>query len=260
MTRIRPPAVAGAFYPADPDELRTMLDTLLDDARTHPRPGSSPKALIVPHAGYIYSGSTAARGFALLGDVAVERVVLLGPTHRVPVTGLALPAAEALATPLGPLRVEHAATHLPQVVVDDAPHALEHSLEVLLPFVQLVLGDVPVVPFAVGRATPEQVAQVLDACWGGPQTLVLISSDLSHYLPYEQARRVDDATLHQILTLDGPITHEQACGATGVNGLLHTATSRGLRPELVAACSSGDTAGDRRRVVGYASVAWQESR
>lgn len=257
MSSLRPPAVAGAFYPADPDELTGMLDTMLAEARPTARP-AAPAALIVPHAGYVYSGSTAARGYVLVEESDVERVVLLGPTHRVSVSGLALPSVEAFATPLGQVRVEHDATHLPQVVIDDAPHAMEHSLEVHLPFVQRVLGDVPVVPFAVGWASPAEVAEVIDACWGGPETLVLISSDLSHYLPYEQARQVDEATLRQILAADGPITPGQACGSGGINGLLHLIGKRRLRPTLVAACNSGDTAGDRRRVVGYACVAFDE--
>lgn len=261
MSLIRPPAVAGAFYPAEPGELAGMLDTMLDAARatasTRVR-STPPAALILPHAGYVYSGSTAARGYSLVEGSGVQRVVLLGPTHRVPVSGLALPSVEAFATPLGRVRVEQDATHLPQVVIDDAPHAMEHSLEVHLPFVQKVLGDVAVVPFAVGRASPAEVAEVIDACWGGSETLVLISSDLSHYLPYAQAQHVDEETLTQILAAEGPITPEQACGSGAINGLLHLVEKRRLRPELVAACNSGDTAGDRRRVVGYATVAFDE--
>lgn len=261
MSLIRPPAVAGAFYPAEPGELAGMLDTMLDAARTTESTrvrSTPPAALILPHAGYVYSGSTAARGYSLVEGSGVQRVVLLGPTHRVPVSGLALPSVEAFATPLGRVRVEQDATHLPQVVIDDAPHAMEHSLEVHLPFVQKVLGDVAVVPFAVGRASPAEVAEVIDACWGGSETLVLISSDLSHYLPYAQAQHVDEETLTQILAAEGPITPEQACGSGAINGLLHLVEKRRLRPELVAACNSGDTAGDRRRVVGYATVAFDE--
>ena len=189
-------------------------------------------------------------------------MVLLGPTHRVAVDGLALPGAHAFATPLGDVRVVEpepaVLAALPQVVVRPVVHALEHSLEVHLPFVQVALGDVEVLPLAVGRAAPEDVAAVLDAVWGGPETVVVVSSDLSHYLTYEQAATVDAVTVRQVLGLDGPLGHEQACGATPLNGLLVAAGRHDLRPRLLGACSSGDTAGDRRRVVGYAAVAFDE--
>lgn len=260
---MRPAAVAGQFYPADPEVLQRDLRHLLADAeRRLPADLPVPAALILPHAGYVYSGSTAALGYALLARAAgrTGRVVLLGPTHRVPVEGLALPGAAAMATPLGLVRVEvpdgRVLATLPQVVEDSAAHALEHSLEVHLPFLQVALGDVAVVPFAVGRASPTEVAAVLDAVRGGPESVVVVSSDLSHYLPYALAEQVDRETVDQVLRLAGPLDGEQACGAAPVNGLLVAARRRGLVPRLLGRCSSGDTAGDRRRVVGYAAIAF----
>jgi len=256
---VRPPAVAGLFYPGDPAVLRRDVDGLL--AQVAAGPGAAPKAVVAPHAGYVYSGSTAASAYAALRDAdQVRRVVLLGPTHRVGIDALALPGVAALATPLGEVPVwaegVAAAAALPQVVVSARVHAEEHSLEVHLPFLQRVLPGVPVVPLAVGRVTPEQVAEVLEVLWGGPDTLIVVSSDLSHYHEYAEARRIDRATIDQILDLAGPLDHEQACGATPVNGLLVAARRHGLAPRLLAACNSGDTAGDRRRVVGYAAVAF----
>lgn len=268
MVGTRPAAVAGLFYPADAEQLAQDVDRMLDDARRHLDPrllaGPLPKALILPHAGYVYSGTTAARGYALLaaGRGTVERVVLLGPTHRVAVNGVAGPAADLLATPLGPVRVPEVGIDvragLPQLGESAAVHAEEHSLEVHLPFLQRVLGDVEVLPLAVGRASPEATAEVIDAFWGGSETVVVVSSDLSHYLPYDEAAAVDAATVDRMLALDGPLTHEQACGATPANGLLLTARRRGLTATLLGLCNSGDTAGSRRRVVGYAAVALHE--
>jgi AmmeMemoRadiSam system protein B len=223
-----------------------------------------PKALIVPHAGYVYSGPTAARAYARLaaGRTTIRRVVLLGPVHRVPVRGLALPGADSFATPLGTIALDQMAIAaiqtLRQVVVSPAAHALEHSLEVQLPFLQSVLDDFKLVPLAVGDATPEEVAQVLEALWGGPETLIVISSDLSHFLPHPAAQKVDRVTVQHILALDSCLTHEQACGGTPINGLLLAARRHHLQPQLLALCNSGDTAGDKGRVVGYASLAFME--
>ena len=263
MNKLRPPAVAGAFYPGDPQSLAAMVDRLLDEAvpeaAAHP-----PKALILPHAGYVYSGPTAARGYASLAPWAsqIHRVILLGPTHRVAVNGIALPEAEAFATPLGPIRLDAQAiagiADLPQIVFSDPVHAFEHSLEVHLPFLQRVLGEFTLVPLAVGHATPEDVAEVLDHLWGGPETLIVVSSDLSHFLPYATAQQVDSNTCRHILQRDSHIHPEQACGAYPVNGLLLAASRRGLKPTLLGLCNSGDTAGDRDRVVGYAAFAFTE--
>lgn len=266
MHTVRPPAVAGAFYPAPARTLARTVTSLLAAARTE-RPevaAQPPKVLIAPHAGYIYSGPMAARAYAQLAAVraTVRRVVLLGPVHRVPVRGLALPGAAAFATPLGEIAVDQDAVTslkpLPQVAVSPAAHALEHSLEVQLPFLQSVLDEFKLLPLAVGDATPGEVAQVLDALWGGPETLIVISSDLSHYLPYAAARNIDGETVERILALDGPLTHEQACGGTPINGLLIAARQRQLQPQLLGLCNSGDTAGDKQRVVGYAAIAFTE--
>ena len=263
MARIRPPAVAGMFYPGNPAVLQRTVDELL--AAATPHAGAQPKALIVPHAGYIYSGSTAALAYAALAPWrdTIRRVVLLGPTHRVAVAGLALTEADALATPLGTVAVDAAAVAeiagLPQVVASDRVHAQEHSLEVHLPFLQRALDDFRIVPLAVGHAAPEDVAEVLDRLWGGPETLIVISSDLSHFLPYAAANQVDRDTCAHILQLDAHIHPEQACGAYPMNGLLIAARRRGLVPTLLHRCNSGDTAGDRSRVVGYAAFAFHET-
>ena len=262
MNNTRPPAVAGMFYPGDAGTLGLTVDRLLADAT--PEQESQPKALIVPHAGYVYSGSTAASAYAGLAPWAdaIRRVVLLGPTHRVAVDGLALPGAAAFATPLGDIALDAAGiaaiADLPQVVVSDRVHAQEHSLEVHLPFLQRVLGDFTLVPLAVGHAGPEAVAEVLDRLWGGPETLIVVSSDLSHFLPYAAAQQVDRDTCRHILQRDIHIRPEQACGAFPINGLLLAASRRGLQPALLGLCNSGDTAGDRDRVVGYAAIAFSE--
>ncbi len=259
---IRPPAVAGAFYPADPLVLARDVRSYLAAAAV--ADASPPKALIVPHAGYIYSGAVAARAYALLAPAraTVRRIVLFGPAHRVPLRGLALPAARAFATPLGCVRIDadgaRAALGLPQVSASDVAHNLEHSLEVQLPFLQSVLDDFTLLPFAVGAASPAQVAEVLDLFWGGPETLIVISSDLSHFHAYAAAQGIDQGTVGAILAFEPSIEHEQACGATPINGLLLSARRRGLTIDLLDRCNSGDTAGDRSRVVGYAAFALRE--
>ncbi len=263
MLSVRQPAVAGAFYPGQrpvlAQDVRAMLAQASEQTDLSAR---VPKAIIVPHAGYIYSGSTAALAYARLASVwgSIQRVVLLGPAHRVPVRGLALPGCGFMATPLGEVEVDQAAVdqlaHLPQVVVSRAVQAQEHSLEVQLPFLQTVLDDFKLVPLVVGDATPEEVAEVLELLWGGPETLLVISSDLSHFLPYRTAQQIDRQTTQAILDLRGPLTHQQACGGTPINGLLLAARHHGLQPELLGLCNSGDTAGDKDRVVGYAALAF----
>nr|WP_319564815.1 AmmeMemoRadiSam system protein B [uncultured Rhodoferax sp.] len=269
MLTIRAPAVAGTFYPGLATDLSDDIAALLanaaqDRAKPPKVPHDTPKALIVPHAGYIYSGSTAALAYQCLaaGRQRIRRVVLLGPVHRVPVHGLALPGATAFDTPLGRIPIDAAAVaalaHLPQVVTSPAAHAQEHSLEVQLPFLQTVLDRFTLIPLAVGDATPREVAEVLELLWGGSETLIVISSDLSHFLPYRSAQKVDQDTVQHILQLDSHLTHEQACGGTPVNGLLLAARKHQLQPELLGLCNSGDTAGDKIRVVGYAAVAFRQ--
>ena len=266
MHTIRQAAVAGTFYPARAAVLSQTVQDLL--GAVAPEAGAAlvaPKAMIVPHAGYVYSGSTAARAYAQLVPwrASIRRVVLLGPVHRVPVRGLALPGVEVFATPLGEVPLDQAAlasvASLPQVVTSAAAHALEHSLEVQLPFLQTVLDQFTLVPLAVGDARATEVAQVLEALWGGPETLIVISSDLSHFLPYRMAQATDQGTVQRILALEGSLTHEQACGGTPVNGLLLAARRHGLQPRLLGLCNSGDTAGDKNRVVGYASLIFSEA-
>lgn len=264
MTLHRPAAVAGAFYPADRAVLSAVIAELL--AAAPPGGEPPPKAIIAPHAGYIYSGPTAAAVYARLRAArgVVRRVVLIGPAHRVPFRGLALSGADLLDTPLGPLAVDkdaaHALADLPFVRVLDAAHAQEHSLEVHLPFLKAVLGDVAVLPLVAGDCTAAQVAEVLDALWGGPETLIVVSSDLSHFLDYDTGRRMDAATAAAIERLDaGPIGFDQACGRLAVAGLLAVARRRGLGVDRVDLRSSGDTAGSRDRVVGYGAWAFRET-
>ena len=258
----RPAAVAGMFYPAAPSELGRQVDELLATAAGR-ESAAAPKALIAPHAGYVYSGPIAASAYAQIATFAahIRRVVLLGPAHRVAIRGLALPGVQRFATPLGEVKIDASAVaalrDLPQVVESPLVHEDEHSLEVQLPFLQRLLGDFTLVPLAVGHATAEQVAEVLDRLWGGDETLIVVSSDLSHFLPYDSARRVDRDSIDRLLRLDAHLDHEQACGATPINGLLLAAQRRGLRAELLDLRNSGDTAGDRRRVVGYAAVAFR---
>jgi len=263
MQTIRHAAVAGAFYPGNQQVLASQVKTLLDAAPSGLKK-SAPKAIIVPHAGYIYSGKTAAIAYAQLGAYrsSIKRVILLGPVHRVAVRGLALPGVDAFATPLGNVELDQEAIAsiigLHQVVVSPAVHAQEHSLEVQLPFLQAVLDDFKLVPLAVGDATPDEVAEVLDILWGGPETLVVVSSDLSHFLPYDLAQSADHATVQNILGLNKFVSHRQACGGTPVNGLMLAAGRHHLKPELLDLCNSGDTAGDKDRVVGYASFIFME--
>jgi hypothetical protein len=256
MDEVRQPAVADLFYPGDPGQLRQLVRGFLG---TSPPDVDAPKALIVPHAGYVYSGPVAGTAYAHVAAAAgrIRRVVLLGPAHRVPAAGLALPRARAFATPLGQVPVDAEASAraaaLPQVQVDGAAHAMEHSLEVQLPFLQEVLTEgFTLVPLLAGRVDGTQVEPVLDVLWGDEETLIVVSSDLSHYRDYETARRLDAATSEAILRLDAePLGADRACGFAAVQGLLLAARRRGLRVECVDLRSSGDTGGSRDRVVGY---------
>ena len=253
--KVRNPAVAGLFYPGETAELQRQVQGYLREATT----GShKPKAIIVPHAGYLYSGPVAASAYANLAPRRgrIERVVLLGPSHRVPLQGLAVSSAGFFATPLGDVPVDReAVAHLltlPQVRIMDEAHLLEHSLEVQLPFLQETLGEFRLVPIVVGDSTPDEVAEVLELLWGGEETLLVISSDLSHYQDYETARRLDRATSDAIEALSPQRIHyEDACGRNPVNGLLLAARRRGLHATTLDLRNSGDTAGPRDRVVGY---------
>lgn len=256
--QVRPAAVAGSFYAADPTVLdRTVADLL---ALVPAMLGPAPKVLIVPHAGYIYSGPIAAQAYRRLQAVRdhIKRVVLLGPAHRVAVRGLALPTGDGFATPLGMVTIDREAcatlSDLPQVVVSGPAHALEHALEVQLPFLQKVLGEFALVPLVVGHASAEEVAAVIDRLWGGAETLIVISSDLSHYLPYATAQTIDLETVGMIMRLQTGISHQQACGATPINGMLVAARRHGVQLELLDLRNSGDTAGDRSQVVGYCAI------
>ncbi len=262
MSSVRSPAVAGMFYPGEARELATTVQRLLADAALRARPAPLPKAIIAPHAGYIYSGAVAASAYVRLRPLAdrVRRIVLIGPCHRVAVRGLALPDAEAFATPLGTVPLDRTAIAdlltLPQVHLQDAAHAPEHALEVHLPFLQEIFSTFTLVPIVVGNATGAQVAELLERLWGGDETLIVISSDLSHYLPYDEARALDAATCAAIESLDAAaIGEDQACGRVPVLGLIEIARRRGLRVETLDLRNSGDTAGDRRRVVGYGAWA-----
>lgn len=261
MPSIRRTAVAGTFYPAEPQALLGALQQHLHGA-VPARAASRPKLLVVPHAGYVYSGPVAANAYVQLAPYAsaIERVVLLGPAHRVAVHGIAAPTVDAFATPFGAVPLDTAALaaleRFPQVVRSDAAHAEEHSLEVQLPFLQAVLGHgFKLVPLVVGHAAPDEVAAVVDALWGGDETLVVLSTDLSHYLADDEARALDLSTAARIAAFAGDLQPREACGAAVLNGALRAARARGLQAQLLDVRTSGDTAGDRQRVVGYASFA-----
>jgi MEMO1 family protein len=262
-TKIRPAAVAGSFYAGHPQRLRATVADLL--AAAPASAGASPKALIAPHAGYVYSGGIAAAAFATLrSSAAITRAVLIGPAHYVAVRGIAVPTADAFETPLGRVPVDRdalsAIADLPFVIEADAAHAPEHALEVELPFLQTLLGSFALVPLLVGGADPQQVAQLLGRLWGEPDTLIVVSSDLSHYHDYDTARRLDAATAAAIERGEwGSLGPDWACGFLAVAGLLVEADRRGLAARRLALCNSGDTAGPRDRVVGYGAWIWEET-
>ncbi len=259
MEQTRKPAVAGLFYPERPAELQSVIATHLDvgcdDARR-------PLALIVPHAGLVYSGPVAGSAYRRLlpHRDAIRRVVLIGPAHRVALAGIAAPSADAFATPLGKVRVDRERSlellQLPGVIESDEAHQWEHCLEVQLPFLQTVLADFSIVPLVAGRVSAEIVGTVLKRGWDDQSsTLLLISSDLSHYLSYDEAQRVDRATADAVLRRRQDLAGDQACGCYAINGLMHLAEQAGWRVELLDLRNSGDTAGPRDRVVGYGSFA-----
>jgi len=262
MPAIRTAAVAGRFYPGERAALAAEVAFHLARAVPGCRRARPPKALIAPHAGYQYSGPIAGSIYSRIAALAgsIERVVLLGPAHREFVRGVAIPAAAAFATPLGSVELDGQALgelrKLSFVEVSDSAHALEHSLEVQLPFLQVILGRFRLVPVVVGAASTDEVRRLLETVWGGSETLIVVSSDLSHYLPYEAGRRRDRSTSEAIVALQPQLDGEQACGAAPINGLLAIARQRGLVAELVDLRSSGDTEGDRDRVVGYGGFAF----
>jgi MEMO1 family protein len=260
----RPAAVAGMFYPGNPAQLRQDIDDYLGQTRiVNPQP---PKAIIVPHAGYIYSGPVAASAYINLRPLhqQIKKVVLLGPAHRVPFHGLAATSAEFFLTPLGKIKIDRAAiasiTHLPQVITLDEAHEQEHSLEVQLPFLQVLLDDFQLIPLVVGDASKKEVAEVLNLLWGGDETLIVISSDLSHYNSYSTAQQMDRATSIAIEKLQPEHIHyDMACGRNPVNGLLEVARLKHLHAKTLDLRNSGDTAGDKSRVVGYGAYVFNNA-
>ena len=263
---VRETAVAGQYYPGVAHQLISVVQDFLDGAAA-PDAENVPKAIIAPHAGYDYSGAIAAHAYARLAPAAetITRVVLLGPCHKVAVRGLALSSAEAFRTPLGDIPLDRQAVdkilEFPQAQIIDVAHDMEHSLEVHLPFLQRVLGDFSLVPVAVGEATPDEVADVIEALWGGPETVFVISTDLSHFLDYDAARKIDARTCRAIETLDAAaITPESACGRFPVAGMLAAAKRHDLTVTTLDLRNSGDTAGTKDRVVGYGAWMLQETR
>ncbi len=259
MMTSRPAAVAGSFYPARASELKAVLHQYLDD--TLPA-SEAPKAMIAPHAGYIYSGPVAATAYVRLKPAReqIKRVILLGPAHRVTIKGLATVSVKSFSTPLGDIPIDRDTikkiSSLPQVIVSDAAHEQEHSLEVHLPFLQTCLEDFKIVPFVVGDASAHEVAELLEILWGGKETLIVISSDLSHFLDYGAAQQRDRITSQHILQLEyEKLTYEDACGRNPISGLLCLARKQGYSIELIDLRNSGDTAGNKRRVVGYGAYA-----
>ncbi|OOZ42151.1 AmmeMemoRadiSam system protein B [Solemya pervernicosa gill symbiont] len=255
MATVRQPAVAGMFYPSDPTELRTMVDGYLSEAAEVAR---VPKAIIAPHAGFIYSGPIAASAYTAIAAARhqIKRVVLLGPAHRVGFHGLAASHADFFRTPLGDVSIDKAALEkiieLPQLHWLDEAHTLEHSLEVQLPFLQRLLDDFTLIPLVVGDCAATEVEQVLKLLWGGDETLIVISSDLSHYHDYLTAQQMDRTTSNAIEQLDGRAIHyESACGRNGILGLLAAVEKHQMTIRTIDLRNSGDTAGARDQVVGY---------
>ncbi len=260
-TDVRPPAVAGTFYPDSPDRCRAQLDALLGHTPA-PTGGGGPKAVIVPHAGWIYSGPVAASAYATIGPRVheIERVVVLGPAHTVALEAMAVPASRTWVTPLGEIEIDaepvRASLACPRVVADDRPHWREHAIEVQLPFLQHLLPGFRLLPVVVGWVPTHDVVGLLDAVWGGEETLVVISTDLSHYHDHATATRLDQRTAAAIVAADGAaVGPEDACGAYPLRGLLARAARNGDPIELLDRRTSADTAGDPDRVVGYGAFA-----
>ncbi|MDH5612028.1 MAG: AmmeMemoRadiSam system protein B [Gammaproteobacteria bacterium] len=264
MPSIRPAAVADMFYPGNPAQLRAEVQSMLAKASIST---TTPKAIIVPHAGYIYSGPIAASAYAQLIPARnkIHRVILLGPCHRVPLSGLATSSADFFETPLGTIPIDRELCNLilkfPQVEEFDLTHAQEHSLEVQLPFLQQVLDKFTLLPLVVGDASGIKVHEVLEAIWGGDETLIVISSDLSHYHDYHTAQSMDAAACKTIENLDGAHLHyDQACGRNPVLGLLLSARKHHLKVTTLDLRNSGDTAGSKDKVVGYGAWAFEQTQ
>lgn len=257
---VRPAAVAGLFYPGVPDVLRREVREMLDAA---PVSDAAARVLIVPHAGYIYSGAVAAPAYNLLAPLSgrIRTVAILGPNHRVPLRGVAAVSCEAFATPLGEVPVDRrkvdALVSAGLAAQFDVAHAQEHCLEVHLPFLQEVLGEFQILPLLIGDMRADEVEALIARLLADEATALVVSSDLSHYLPYDTARAVDADTAARIVDLDGPLAPEQACGCRAINGLLAYARGHQLSARLVAAANSGDACGDKTRVVGYGTFAFE---
>ncbi|GLQ29564.1 AmmeMemoRadiSam system protein B [Litoribrevibacter albus] len=258
---IRQPAVAGSFYPDDSQQLSAMIAQFMDSAIESEPISRCPKMLISPHAGYIYSGAVAASAYHQLEDYTdtIKRVVILGPSHRVPLQGVAIPDASYFKTPFGNIEIDQSALltikHLDGVKVSPHAHAYEHSLEVQLPFLQRILVDFKIVPLVVGQTEPHIVSGVINALWGGQETLFVISTDLSHYHAYEHARELDQQTSSAIEHLHTDINCDQACGCYALNGALMAAKHHHLTLSTLDLRNSGDTAGTKNQVVGYGAYA-----
>lgn len=258
---VRRPAVSGLFYPEQANQLRQQVMDFVQ--HTVPDQSCQPKAIVVPHAGFPYSGPIAGSAYAQIVSrrAEIRRVVLLGPAHRVAFRGIALPTVRAFASPLGevPLDLPGMALlgDLPQVIRSDEAHAREHCLEVQLPFLQQILADFTLLPMLVGSVGPQAVANALDLVWGQDETLIVVSSDLSHYESYQQAQQHDRHTSDVILTLDSvTLVGSDACGCNPLNGFLQLAREKQLQARLLDLRNSGDTAGDKDRVVGYGAYAF----
>lgn len=259
--RIRSAAVAGTFYPQSAQQLQTEIHQLLKENKRSNDVSGTLKALIVPHAGYIYSGAIAATAYNILKNSAhnIHRVILLGPSHRVALRGMAMSDCDVFTTPLGNIALDTNALKDLQTfanikIVPEA-HTWEHSLEVQLPFLQSVLNDFLLIPLVVGLTSADEVAQLLEPFWQDQHTLIVISSDLSHYLTYQQAKEQDSDTSRLIESKYFQLHGEQACGCYPLNGLLKLTSNQEVKIVTLDQRNSGDTAGDRNRVVGYGAYA-----
>ncbi len=257
--KIRPAAVADMFYTANGVELATQVSNFMNVDEVI---NIAPKALIIPHAGYIYSGSTAGKGFALTKKLTttINKIVLIGPCHRVWIQGLAIPDCQYFETPLGTIEIDSKTlkklAKFPQVVISDQAHAQEHSLEVQLPFLQLIFPQLKLIPLVAGEVSEDAFVEVLEYCWGSDETLIVISSDLSHFLDYDAAIAIDSKTSWAIENFEADfINSDMACGSAGIKALLRVAKNKNLHVKTIHQCNSGDTAGDKDRVVGYGAYA-----